>query len=97
MLWYIRDLEDFNEVYKKRISVLTDFIESECVEIDEAIAVFERHGMQYEVVYGTQSKEAQTIALGLNVQFEPVVAFAKDAGRTSYLLESGTSCLKIGA
>jgi hypothetical protein len=97
LFWYVEDLRNFNEVQKMRISFLNGLLASECVEIEEAIPVLERLGLHFEVVNDVQRKGGQTAAIGLRVQFEPVVFFSKDDGRIQYLLKSGSACLMIGS
>lgn len=97
LFWYIRDLQDFNELYKMRILVLGSLLAAECVEIHEAVSVFERIGVDFDVINKLQPREGPPTAIGLRVQFEPVVAFSKDGGKSELFLESGTACLKIGA
>jgi hypothetical protein len=97
LFWYIRDLQDYNELYRMRVLILKSLLASECVQIDEAVSVFERLGVDFDVINSTQRIEGRPTAIGLSVQFEPVVAFSKDGGRSKYFLESGTVCLKIGA
>jgi hypothetical protein len=97
LFWHVQDLKNFNEVRKMRIAFLNGLLASECVEIKEAIPVLEQLGLDFEVINDVQRKDGQTAAIGLRVQFEPVVAFSKDGGRIQYFLKSGSACLMIGS